>query len=112
MEHKENEAIKSFVEKICAISPPVKILFIGSNSRKREQDEECNFENDFDIIIIIQDAKDSYEYIKLITPILRTSIIESGIMITAYPIKQSVYENGSSEFLDNVRNKAKEIWKS
>jgi len=112
MEQNVDKAIEFFKEKILEITKPIKILHIGSNCRKREQDEEYNYENDFDIIIIVSDAIDCYEYIKLISPILKTLIIEFNILITAYPIKQSKYESGDSEFLNNVRNKAKEIWKS
>ena len=110
MEQIINE-IKSFKEKILAIKPkPIKILHIGSNCRKREQGLDCNYENDFDIIIVVSDTTDCFDYIKKISSILKTIIIENQIFITAYPIKQSIFEKGESEFLHNVRNKANEIW--
>ena len=111
-ENNINGTIEFFKEKILEISTPIKILHIGSNCRKKGQGEGCNYEKDFDIIIIVSDETDCYEYIKQTAPILRELIITFNITITAYPIKQSTYKDGNSEFLNNVRKDAVEIWTS
>jgi len=50
MKQSIDEVIEFFKEKILEISKPIKILLIGSNGRKREEGNECDFDNDFDII--------------------------------------------------------------
>jgi hypothetical protein len=109
MENRKDETITFFKEKIIEIFKPIKILHIGSNSKKKSQNSDYNYESDFDIIIIVNDDIDCYEYIKQIAPILKAIIIKFDIMINAYPIKESIYLKGESEFLNNVRNNNIEI---
>jgi hypothetical protein len=110
MENKKDEAIKFFIEKIIEPFMPIKILHIGSNCENK--DNNYNYESDFDLIIIVNDEIDNYEYSKQISPILKSTIIQFNIMINAYPIKETVYKEGKSEFLNNVRKNSIELWKS
>ncbi|GHT36532.1 hypothetical protein AGMMS49574_28410 [Bacteroidia bacterium] len=109
MEKNKNEAINFFKEKIIDFFVPIKILHIGSNQKLKNDD--CNYESDFDIIIIVEDEIDCYEYSKQISSILKETIVKFDILISAYPIKESIYLNGISEFLNNVRINSTEIWK-
>jgi len=102
-------AKKEFKEKILEFSTPIKVLNIGSNSRNRIDDDNLDSERDLDIIIVVDNHVDCYEYLKKISAILKSMIIKYEILITAYPIKEEVYLKGESEFLDNVRKHGVEI---
>ncbi|GHS91356.1 hypothetical protein FACS1894174_05280 [Bacteroidia bacterium] len=111
-ENKKDKAIDFFKAKILEIFKPVKILHIGSNCVVKNQNNEYDYERDIDLIIIVNDTVDYYEYIKQFSLVLKDAMVRYDVEINAYPIKESIYQHGESEFLTNVRNNAIEIWKN
>ncbi|MDR2011246.1 MAG: hypothetical protein LBQ22_12275 [Bacteroidales bacterium] len=101
-------AKKEFKERVLDFSLPIKMLSIGSNSKK-ENVENVDCAKDLDLVIVVNDSIDCYEYSKKISSILKKIILDSGVLITAYPIKEEAYLKGESEFLDNVRKNGIEI---
>jgi hypothetical protein len=112
MENRKDEAMTFFKEKIFEIFKPIKILHIGSNRGAKDENDVYDYDSDFDIIIVVDDGVDCYEYVKQISPILKQVIIQFNIIISAYPLKERIYKSGESEFLNNLRKNGIEIWKS
>ena len=64
---------KEFKEKILEFSTPFKMISIGSNSDKGKEDW-VDYERDIDIIVVISNDMDCYEYSKKISPMLKSII--------------------------------------
>jgi hypothetical protein len=111
MGNEKDEMVDFFKRKILDIFKPIKIVHIGSNSATDNQNNEYDYKRDFDFIIVVEDTINCYEYIKQISSILKEIIVKYGLETHAYPIKDSIYKDGESEFLKNVRQEATEIWK-
>ena len=109
MDNDFESAKKEFKDRILEFSTPIKILNIGSNSKKENNTDNIDYKKDLDIIIVVKNNIDCYEYSKKISSILKSIILNYGIFITAYPIKEKIYLYGDSEFLNNVRKDGKEI---
>jgi len=98
MNNIHKEIINEFEEKIREISNPESLFLIGSNKEK-----ELDLTSDLDIIIIVENNINCYEYVKQITPILKNLTVKYNIMVNAYPIKSRIFKEEKSEFLNNIR---------
>ncbi|MDR1407788.1 MAG: hypothetical protein LBJ23_07065, partial [Tannerella sp.] len=69
MEKDKDSAINFFKEKIIRIYKPLKIAQIGSNRKVKDKTDDYDCKSDFDMIVVVDDKLDCYEYMKQISSV-------------------------------------------
>lgn len=75
----------------------LKLILIGSRLKNEKKDN-----SDYDIIAVIDNLIDSYDFIIEISPFVSTFSFQNKLVIGIYPIKEDVLKKQHSQFINNI----------
>lgn len=75
----------------------LKFILIGSRLTNEKKDN-----SDYDIIVVVKNTTDSYEFIKEISPFISNFSFRNELVLGIYPIKDDVLKYQHSQFIHNI----------
>ena len=81
-----------------------KFILVGSRVLDLEKDN-----SDIDVIVIISDSIDTYDFIKEAAIVISDIFSLYETVVGIYPIKESNYHMGNSQFINNIITKGVEF---